>query len=146
MKICIEICTERKNTSGWSRMKWDCSWFLVGIERTVWYHRFLGSSMDLSDASPCPETTPGLRAWGWSPWSHGNSRCQQWCVPWNRIVSHSFVGALGGGFFVFPELYCSLYRMLQILAAIMCNQYECNYGLEHVLTLWSGQTSVSLQN
>lgn len=26
---------------------------------------------------------------------------------------------------VFPELYCSVYRMLQILAAIRCNQSEC---------------------
>lgn len=47
----------RKEKHVW--MKWGCSWFLVGIQRTV---RFLGCSTNLSDASHCPGWAQGFRA------------------------------------------------------------------------------------
>lgn len=73
-----------------------------------------------------PWAHPGVWAWGLEPFA------VEAAADVNSGVCHetemsliTLWGLSVGLFFVFPELYCSLYRMLQILAAIRCYQYEC---------------------
>lgn len=61
MKICTQICVERRNVSKCKRRMWDLNLFLMGIQWTAWYLRLLGPGIDLNHTY-CSETIhQGLR-------------------------------------------------------------------------------------